>query len=90
MSGCTKAVGLLCGMLLMFVASGCLCPNLCKKRTVEAPCPVVQAPPAVPQYVEPPPAPQPPPPPPAPVLPPPVAKSIEDLSVRYPRLFQLH
>lgn len=59
---------------MLFVALGCGCP------------PVEKAPPEVPPVVEP--TPVEPPPAPAP-LPPPVAKSIEELSDKYPGLFKL-
>ena len=62
---------------ILFVALGCGCPPL-EKPAVEAPPP---EPPPAPRVVE-------PPPPPAP-LPPAVAKSIEDLSDKYPGLFKL-
>jgi outer membrane protein OmpA-like peptidoglycan-associated protein len=74
MFGYMKAVLLLSAIL--FAAMGCGCPPLEK--------PVAQVPPE-PKIVEPPPA---PPPPPAP-LPPAVAKSIQDLSDKYPGLFKL-
>ena len=75
MLGFMKTAFLLSAML--FVALGCGCPPL-EKPAVEAPPP---EPPPAPRVVE-------PPPPPAP-LPPAVAKSIEDLSDKYPGLFKL-
>jgi len=56
------------GLLGDLAGCCCLAP---KEPFVEPPAPVVQAPPAMPAYVEPPPAPQPPPPPPVVAAPPP-------------------
>jgi OOP family OmpA-OmpF porin len=83
---------LLSGMLLIFVAVGCCCPQP-PAPVAEAPAPVVAAPPEAPKPPPPPPvvveAPKPPPPPPAPpVVPPAVAKAIQDLSDKYPGLFK--
>ncbi len=92
MSGCTKGVALISGMILCLTPIGCLCPSLCGKPEVQAPAPVVEAPPPAPAYTyvepaPPPPAPPQPEPKPAP-LPPAVTKSIQELSEKYPDLFK--